>query len=67
MNLKTRIKRPLLKIQKKLTNIIVNNADDLSIFVQAARHTVSLKGDYLEFGVYEGASFCAAYNALDEA
>lgn len=47
--------------------MIVGNADDLSIFVQAARHTVSLKGDYLEFGVYAGASFCAAYFALSEA
>ena len=54
-----------------MIKVLVGNlyvpADQLNIFVQAAIHSVSLKGDYLEFGVYNGTSFTNAYFAFRKA
>lgn len=41
--------------------------DQLSIFIQAARHSVGLQGDYLEFGVWQGRSFYEATIAIEAA
>ena len=58
-------------LRREFLTLLIGNqyvpSDETNLFVQAARHTVSLKGDFLEFGVYDGTSFSNAYFAFRKA